>query len=84
MESCRQLGLEFHSLQPELPLFDGETGAQIGEEQDKRMEVLRDALMDAARARVEELGEAAVAGAFPYLSTLLTEFKAVNCTVSTP
>lgn len=70
-ECCRQLGLEFHSLQPDLPLFDGETGARIGEEQDRRMEVLRDALMDAARARVEELGEAAVAGALPPFPTIL-------------
>lgn len=62
MPLCRQLGLELVGLSPELPLFCGVTGARISEEQDKRMEVLRDALMDAARSRVEELGEDAVAG----------------------
>ena len=59
---CRQLGLKLVGLRPELPLFCGVTGARISEEQDKRIEVLRDALMDAARSRVEELGEDAVAG----------------------
>lgn len=49
-------------MSPDLPLFCGVTGARISEEQDKRIEVLRDALMDAARSRVEELGEDAVAG----------------------
>ena len=58
----RQLGLELVDLSPDLPLFCGVTGAKISEEQDKRIEVLRDALMDAARSRVEELGEDAVAG----------------------
>jgi len=67
---CRQLGLEFHSLQSELPLFDGETGVRVGEEEDRRVEVLRDALMDAARSRVEELGEDAVAGAVAPFSSL--------------
>lgn len=62
MPLCRQLGLELVGLSPELPLFCGVTGARISEEQDKRMEVLRDALMDAARSRVEEMGEDAVAG----------------------
>ena len=49
-------------LSPDLPLFCGVSGAKISEEQDKRIEVLRDALMDAARSRVEELGEQAVTG----------------------
>ena len=59
---CRQLGLELVGLTPELPLFCGVTGARISEEQDRKIDVLRDALMDAARSRVDELGEEAVAG----------------------
>lgn len=54
--------MEFHGLGQELPLFDGVTGEKVGEEQDKRIELLRDALMDSARARVEELGEEKVTG----------------------
>ncbi len=67
---CRQLGLELVGLSPDLPLFCGVTGARISEEQDKRIEILRDALMDAARSRVEELGEDAVAGGGLHMSRL--------------
>ena len=59
---CRQLGLELCPLSSELPLYDGVTGALVSQEQDRRIEQLRDALMDAARSRVEDLGEGAVAG----------------------
>lgn len=61
--SChRQLGLELHHLGDHLPLFDGVTGEKISDTQDRKIEILRDALMDAARSRVEELGEENVTG----------------------
>lgn len=50
-------------LSPDLPLYDGISGTKVSEDQDRKIEVLRDGLMDAARSRVEELGEEAVAGA---------------------
>lgn len=56
--------MELCGLGKELPLFDGASGAEVAPEQDRRIELLRDALMDAARGRVEELGEDAVSGLF--------------------
>lgn len=56
------MGLELHTLGQHLPLFDGETGAEFSSDQDQKIELLRDALMDSARSRVEELGEEAVSG----------------------
>lgn len=45
-----------------MPLFDGVTGQKVSDSQDRKIEFLRDALMDAARSRVEELGEEKVSG----------------------
>ena len=60
---CRQLGLQLHTLDPtRLPLYDGITGELIPADMDSRVERVRDALLDAARERVDELGEAAVDG----------------------
>ena len=59
----RQLGLQLHTLDPtRLPLYDGITGELIPADMDSRVERVRDALLDAARERVDELGEAAVDG----------------------
>lgn len=59
---CRQLGTELHELQPALPLFDGVTGQAVPQSVDTRVERLRDALMDDARERVDDLGEDLVVG----------------------
>ena len=61
--SCRQLGVQLHELQPALPLFDGVTGQAVAQAVDTRVERLRDALMDDARERVDDLGEDLVVGA---------------------
>ena len=60
--ACRQLGSELHHLQPVLPLFDGVTGQAVAQHIDNRVERLRDALMDDARERVDDLGEDLVVG----------------------
>lgn len=59
---CRQVGAELHQLTPALPLFDGVTGQAVAQATDSRVERLRDVLMDDARERVDNLGEALVAG----------------------
>ena len=58
----RQVGVELHELQPALPLFDGVTGEAVPQAVDTRVERLRDALMDDARERVDDLGEDLVVG----------------------
>ena len=58
----RQLGSELHELHPVLPLFDGVTGHAVPQHIDNRVERLRDALMDDARERVDDLGEDLVVG----------------------
>ena len=59
----RQLGLKLHVLDPtRLPLYDSLTGELIPEDMDSRVEHVRDTLLDAARERVDTLGEAAVDG----------------------
>ena len=50
-----------------LPLYDGVTGQLIPADVDARVEHVRDALLDAARQRVDTLGEAAVEGELPRL-----------------
>ena len=60
--ACRQLGSELHHLHPVLPLFDGVTGEAVPQHVDNRVERLRDALMDDARERVDDLGEDLVVG----------------------
>lgn len=60
--ACRQLGSELHQLHPVLPLFDGVTGQAVPQQVDNRVERLRDALMDDARERVDDLGEDLVVG----------------------
>ena len=59
---CRQMGLELFKLGDHLPLYDGLTGQKVSDAQDRKIEIVRDALMDAARSRVEELGVEAVSG----------------------
>ena len=64
---CRQLGLTLYPIESALPLYDGATGEAISEETDARLERVRDALLDAARERVDTLGEDAVdGGAMPH------------------
>lgn len=63
--ACRQLGSELHELHPVLPLFDGVTGQAVPQHVDNRVERLRDALMDDARERVDDLGEDLVVGLAP-------------------
>lgn len=58
----RQLGSELHQLHPVLPLYDGVTGQAVPQHVDNRVERLRDALMDDARERVDDLGEDLVVG----------------------
>lgn len=58
----RQLGSQLHELHPVLPLFDGVTGRAVPQQVDNRVERLRDALMDDARERVDDLGEDLVVG----------------------
>ena len=60
LAACRQAGVELAPLRHELPLFDGVTGAAVQPDMDAHVERLRDALLDAARARVDYLGEAEV------------------------
>ena len=60
---CRQLGRKLHELHPVLPLYDGVTGQAVPQHMDNRVERLRDALMDDARERVDDLGEDLVVGA---------------------
>ena len=68
---CRQLGLQLQVLDTPLPLYDGHTGLPVPPHTDTRVERLRDTLMDSARARVEDLGEAAVEGVWGlYLEVL--------------
>lgn len=62
---CRQVGRELHELKPALPLFDGVTGQPVPQTVDSRVERLRDALMDDARERVDDLGEDLVVGKSP-------------------
>ena len=45
-----------------LPLYDGVTGEAVPQHMDNRVEKLRDALMDDARERVDNLGEDLVVG----------------------
>ena len=56
------MNLELFKLGEHLPLYDGVTGKKVSESQDRKIEILRDALMDAARSRVEDLGVDKVAG----------------------
>lgn len=58
----RQLGISLHELKQFLPLYDGVTGQPVPEDLDKRIERVRDALMDDARERVDTLGEAMTEG----------------------
>lgn len=62
MRLCRQLGLTLYPIETALPLYDGATGEAISAETDARLERVRDALLDAARERVDTLGEDAVEG----------------------
>ncbi|KAL0040091.1 hypothetical protein WJX79_005960 [Trebouxia sp. C0005] len=59
---AKQMGRELHELKPALPLFDGVTGQPVPQTVDNRVERLRDALMDDARERVDDLGEDLVVG----------------------
>lgn len=59
---AKQVGTELHELKPALPLFDGVTGQPVPQTVDSRVERLRDALMDDARERVDDLGEDLVVG----------------------
>ena len=77
--SCRQLGLQLHVLDTPLPLYDGQTGLLVPQHTDTRVERLRDALMDSARERVEDLGEAAVEGnTYPVQQSLFVVELAVS------
>jgi len=67
---CRQVGRELHELKPALPLFDGVTGQPVPQTVDSRVERLRDALMDDARERVDDLGEDLVVGRSPAFGTV--------------
>ena len=69
----RQLGSDLHQLHPVLPLFDGVTGQAVPQHVDNRVERLRDALMDDARERVDDLGEDLVVGLALASATYLHE-----------
>lgn len=60
-----------------MPLFDGLSGALVPDELDARVDRLRDSLMDEARARVEDLGEDAVAGRVPETLELVGPLKSL-------
>ena len=55
--------MTLHPVSSALPLYDGVNGDLISASMDERIEHVRDALLDAARERVDTLGEAAVEGA---------------------
>lgn len=65
------MGRELHELKPALPLFDGVTGQPVPQTVDNRVERLRDALMDDARERVDDLGEDLVVGKSPAHGTVV-------------
>ena len=78
-DDCRQLGTELHELQPSLPLFDGETGQAVSHATDSRVERLRDALMDDARERVDDLGEDLVVGILLHCRLALRQRDVLGC-----
>jgi hypothetical protein len=75
---ARQLGLSLHELAPELPLYDGVSGARVSPATDAAVEHLRDVLMDAAAERVEEAGEEAVEGMCSALGVIWVYYSGCN------